>query len=98
MTTLKRGVIHRISLPLAIASAQIVEIEMAGGAVALSVGCNSRNEPSLWALVGPDAAKERREFIVVWTGAGVSLSGVGRFLGTFVHRALVWHVFEGLKS
>ena len=71
--------------------------EMPKGAEILSVQVQD-GLPTLWALVDPDAPKERRGFLVVGTGWKLShewFSQARIFIGTVQLGGFVWHIFEG---
>lgn len=69
-------------------------IEMPTGARVLAV--QSQHEmPTLWALVDPEAPKERRCFIALGTGREVESEIEGfKYIGTTQIGSLVWHFFE----
>lgn len=76
-----------------------VFIEMPKGAQVLSVQIQD-GAPCIWALVDPDAKKEKRLFEVLGTGHTMPEDmGINRaFIGTFQLWAgrLVFHLFERL--
>ena len=71
-------------------------VEMPKGAEVLCVQVQD-NEPCLWALVDPNAAKEIRHFLVVGTGHVIEKQYI-KYVSTFqMHSGiLVFHVFEVL--
>lgn len=71
--------------------------EMPTGAKFL-VGKMQREEPQMWFLVDPDAAKEQRQFIVVGTGhREVPPGAVYLFSFMVSDGTFVFHVFEVTK-
>lgn len=71
-------------------------IEMPGGAKILSVALQG-GRPVLWALVDPEAPKERRPVYIVNTGGELGDEfGGRRFVGTLVFGdgGIVLHVWE----
>lgn len=76
----------------------VVTIPMPLGAEALCVQMQG-DEPTLWALVRPQADTEDRRFVVIGTGFDIP-AGVGRYVGTWQQWAdtigapLVFHLFE----
>lgn len=50
-------------------------------------------EPTLWAVVDPQAPCEPRRFVIVGTGHPVP-EDVGPYVGTWQWPALVFHLFE----
>lgn len=78
-----------------------VEIQMPSQARILHVGMEDHN-PTLWALVNPQGDSETRRFRIAGTGHPISHEEFRHLhhLGTVQNptRALVWHVFEIVKS
>lgn len=71
-------------------------IEMPGSPKILSVGIQA-GEAMLWALVNPDAEKQRKKVYVTNTGGELGDEFVGRrFLGTLIFGSggIVLHVWE----
>lgn len=72
------------------------EIELPAGAEILSVQAQN-NTPVLWALVDPEAPKEKRKLVLLNTGGEMPTDvSFHRFLGTFQLNGggLVFHLFE----
>lgn len=70
-------------------------VEMPVGAEILTVQ-EQRGKLCLWALVDPEADKERRVFCIHGTGHPVSTVALKKYIGTYqlMEGALVFHVFE----
>ena len=79
--------------PLAVVSPY--QITMPKGAKILTVQRQGAHA-CLWAIVDPDAEKERRVFEIFGTGQSMH-EGMGidrKYIGTFQASEFVWHVFE----
>lgn len=65
--------------------ARILSVQMQGGGLVL------------WALVDPEANREKRRIAVHGTGHPVDIAETRHFIGTVQTNggALVWHVFDG---
>lgn len=52
--------------------------------------------PCMWAMVNPDAKKQKQDFVIIGTGNHFHMDFVGAHVGTFqMHGgALIWHVFH----
>lgn len=74
-----------------------VSIEMPEGARILTAQITREGVPSIWAIVKPEAGKEFRHFVIVWTGNrfDANLDFLDH-IATIQERggALVWHIFE----
>lgn len=55
-----------------------------------------RGEPQMWALVDPNAPKERRHFIIAATGQHIpeAIEEKVDYLATWQQGIYVWHIFE----
>lgn len=86
--------IHKF--PLSVLGQQ--EVTMPANSEMLTVGQDGTGALSLWAIVDPEAEKEKRNILVVGTGGPLPESSEEEhyhYLGTAIMRAgLVWHVFE----
>lgn len=74
------------------------EIELPRGAEILTVQ-EQNNAPMLWALVDPEAIKEKRKMLLLNTGAEMPPDvNYHRFLGTYQLNGgrLVFHLFEDM--
>lgn len=73
-------------------------IEMPRGALPLSVQVQ-HNQPTLWAIVDPEAEIVNHRFCLVGTGHSTP-ENVGRFIGTFqmFDGSLVFHLFEAAQK
>ncbi len=73
------------------------EIEMPRGAKILTVQ-TQRGEPQLWALVDPDAPKERRRNVAFGTGHDIAYPEHLTYIGTVQMPgvSLIFHVFEDM--
>jgi len=67
-------------------------IEMPAGAKILTMQLQD-HQPTLWAVVDPDAPKEPRQLHIVGTGQAVP-AGELTYLGTWQSNGFVFHVFE----
>lgn len=68
-------------------------VEMPAGALVLSAAFQGE-DLCVWALVDPDARKERRGFAVLATGEKMPIATGFKFISTgFIH-GLVFHIFE----
>jgi hypothetical protein len=72
-----------------------VEVEMPEGAFVLSAGVQNPGKICVWAIVNPDARKQKRIFQVRGTGHEVFMVMANKFVGTVFDGVFVWHVFEG---
>lgn len=81
--------------PLLITGMQ--EVEMPKGAKIISTGTQAE-VVCLWAIVDPEAEKEKREIAIVGTGHQMPDRALS-FIGTTqMHGgALIWHVFEVVR-
>lgn len=61
----------------------------------LHVGVDPMGNPCLWAEVDGDSFSTSKAVTLTIVGTGHPLSEHrGNFLGTFIHRAYVWHVYS----
>jgi hypothetical protein len=84
-TALHSGAVFSLSLP---AGAEILSIQTK----------ESHGDPSVWALVNPDAPVEARQIHIYGTGHLMPDEPMLRFIGTFrtEYGRLVFHAFEPL--
>jgi hypothetical protein len=67
-------------------------VEMPQGARVLTLQMQD-DEPTLWAVVEPEAPPELRQFVIVGTGHEVP-AGTGGYVGSWQWPSLVFHLFE----
>jgi hypothetical protein len=67
---------------------------MPKGAYVIHVGLDPNEDPCLWALVDPNAAKEPRHFQLFLTGQPVSITREISVLGSIKRGSTMYHVFE----
>ena len=67
-------------------------VSMPRGAEILTVQVQN-GVPTIWALVDTDAPKAKRLIHIFGTGWDIPKK-IHRYIGTWQHDALVWHLFE----
>lgn len=77
--------------PLAVSS--IYQVTMPKGAEILTVQ-RQASQACIWAIVDPEAEKERRVFEIYGTGNPIDVECPRKYIGTFQSPPFVWHVFE----
>jgi hypothetical protein len=73
------------------------ELELPKGARVLSANYqNSISILYLWAIVDPKAPKEKRHFVLIPTGQGMTIGDSDQlvYINTVFQGPFVWHVFE----
>ena len=76
--TLSAGARTILEMPI---GAQVLDIQFQGQSL------------QLWALVDPDAKRERREFLIYGTGHPIA-GYAGTYIATVQMPPFVWHVFD----
>lgn len=72
---------------------RVTEIEMPQWAKLIHFGIDPATDtPAVWAIVNPQAEKEKRSFEIVGTGSEMPEKGV--YFATVIDGLLVWHLFD----
>lgn len=71
-----------------------VVFDMSRGAEVVHLALDPQGRLCIWALVDPDAPRERRVFHVYGTGHPIERVEDLMHVGSFVDWSFVWHVFE----